>query len=72
MEEIGHINNQDNINAILGSIIDTDKDYFRWNGVPGGIELTINNHQIFISNNDDIAAKAFELYEIAKNTDSNE
>lgn len=65
-EHIGHIANQNSVNDILNSIVDTTKDSYRWTGEELGIMLFINDHQIFVKNEDDLMSVATELYEKVK------
>jgi len=68
---IGHLDNQENVTAIIESIIDIDKDSYSWQGSKQGISLTINNRHAFINNDDDLAAEVYRLWKEDPSSDPN-
>lgn len=68
---IGYLDNQENVTAIIESIIDIDKDSYNWQGSEQGISLTINDKYAFIRNDDDLAAEVYRLWKEDPSSDPN-
>jgi len=59
---IGHRLNQENVEAIIESILDSSKDSYYWEGQEEGIRIAINGVPGFVKNDDDLAAEVYKLW----------